>query len=787
MPVETATITITNSRHNLDRSDFGVRDYDIYKDKEIFSDSWFGDVKAWIYRNTGVSFGFTGAKLTSTMIQLHQIIYTHAKLREGARVHLRIGYGSDPTCLSTVMNGVVTECSVGDQITMVVSSDGNELINEVVDAEGSESNNGWLGLFGLGEEQESSNIIASVFCKRESWLANVYNKWFEASAYHIEHYGIMMTQSAFKAYESTEGVGSNVDNSTVGASVVGGMLGAGAAAIASGVGFLPGVVLVLVGGVLGAILGLVGVSATSDDASDTVAGLGDTRLKLSDLWDKFAEQFDILPNVYKANYDGDLYVNDGFLDIDSEDNIVFSSFNMTPWDVCQICTHNAPEYIFKSSYYQFDNRPFFGLPYYLERFRYNYAFNSKGQYCLYQEAKAGSQVHFIDSMENLIDNRVRVSGKSTYTNVRVMYSLGNEPTSTPTICSDDSIDRSRQKTKLIDSCITQDALGWDKIWEFFGIYKVGKESARRTGISELIYGWERQYQGEFICFGQPGVKPHDTLLVNDQYTNMIGICKVREVVHSFSTRTGFTTSITPGMIAVSTDQNSGMVDYCSNYLATLVTFASFSTMRSSMYNEYQLHQAEFALLYQTIQVGDTNIKGADARRNTLNAIGAVTNITGTLNTVFLTRSAVLTIVNLVKARGGILTALGAGLKAATTTLKGLELSKDAGILSNVLTVLGTAKGGLSAGTKTFLSTAKTALSGVASKVAIVLTVISVLVDQIVEYISNKHTIGLIPMWKDGQPFVTNVKDGKHILIMGNSNSAAKDYEETGYDKNYSDN
>lgn len=784
MPVETATITITNSLHNLDRTDFGVRDYNIYNDKEIFSDSWLGDVKKWIYKHTGVTFGFTGPKLTSTMIQLHQIIYTHAKLREGARVHLRIGYGSDPTCLATVMNGVVTECSVGDQISMVVSSDGSELIAEVVDAKGSESNNGWLGLFGLGEEQESSNIIAATFCKRQSWMSNIYNKWYESSAYCIEHYGIMMTQSAFKAYESTNSAETNGANNMTGAGIVGGMLGAGAVAIASGVGFLPGVALMIVGGILGAIVGLVGSTVSQDDASDEVAGLGDTRLKLSDLWDKFAEQFDVLPNIYKANYDGDLYVNDGFLDIDSEDNIVFSSFNMTPWDVCQICTHNVPEYIFKSSYYQFDNRAFFGLPYFLERFRYNYALNSKGQYCLFQEAKASSQVHFIDSMENLIDNQVRVSGKSTYTNVRVMYSLGNEPATTPTICSDDSIDRSRQKTKLIDSCITQDALGWDKVWEFFGIYKIGKESARRTGISELIYGWERQYQGQLICFGQPGVKPHDTLLLNDQYTNMLGICKVREVVHSFSTQTGFTSSITPGMIALSTDQNSGMADYATNYLATLVTFASFSTMRSSMYNEYQLHQAEFALLYQTIQVEDSNIKDADMRRDVRNSIGLASNVVGTLSSIYITRSAVLTIVNLVKAKGGIITALSAGLKAATTTIKGIEISKDAGIISNVLTVLGTAKGGVSAGTKAFLSTAKTALSGVASKVCIVLTVISVLIDQIVEYISNKHTIGLIPLWKDGQPFVTNVKDGKHILIMGNNNAGARDYEATGYNENY---
>ena len=88
MPTETATITITNSCHNLDRVQGGLSSY------KLGEDEGYNSLQRLWYRWTGTILGF-GPKLTDKLIELHQIIYDQARLREGARVHLRMGYGSD--------------------------------------------------------------------------------------------------------------------------------------------------------------------------------------------------------------------------------------------------------------------------------------------------------------------------------------------------------------------------------------------------------------------------------------------------------------------------------------------------------------------------------------------------------------------------------------------------------------------------------------------------------------------------------------------------------------------
>ena len=48
-------------------------------------------------------------------------------LKPGARLHLRVGYGSNPNLLETIFNGVITEVQQGDILTIVAQSDAVEL------------------------------------------------------------------------------------------------------------------------------------------------------------------------------------------------------------------------------------------------------------------------------------------------------------------------------------------------------------------------------------------------------------------------------------------------------------------------------------------------------------------------------------------------------------------------------------------------------------------------------------------------------------------------------------
>lgn len=61
------------------------------------------------------------------------------RLKPGVRVHLRVGYGSNPNSLQTVFNGVITEVELGEVVTVTCQSDAIELSPVVnsVDKKGS--------------------------------------------------------------------------------------------------------------------------------------------------------------------------------------------------------------------------------------------------------------------------------------------------------------------------------------------------------------------------------------------------------------------------------------------------------------------------------------------------------------------------------------------------------------------------------------------------------------------------------------------------------------------------
>ena len=203
MPVETAQITVTNTYHNLDRSSAALIKYSISEDHDY--DTWADKalsavtgkdigLNRWLYKNFGMIAG--GLKITNRMIQMHSILFSHTKVREGARVHLRMGYGSDPLSLAPIINGTISGMTLGDQISITVTSDGHELIQSITSDKTKDVNNGALGLFGLGATQEASNIIGEIMVKRESWMNHLFfgGNWFEGSKYNIEHFGLYIKQ-----------------------------------------------------------------------------------------------------------------------------------------------------------------------------------------------------------------------------------------------------------------------------------------------------------------------------------------------------------------------------------------------------------------------------------------------------------------------------------------------------------------------------------------------------------------------------------------------------------------
>lgn len=667
MPTATATLVVNNSFHNLDRTQGGLSGYNIAEDKG------YSELQRGLYKWFGTMVG--GIKLTDMLIELHSIIYTHARLREGARVHLRMGYGSDPLSLAPMINGHISEVSLGNQISIIVTSDGHELINSLTSASSPDAgkNNGFLGLFGLGSDQEGSNIIAQFMCERESWANHISQNWGEGSKYGIEHFGLFNNEGA----------------------------------------------------------------------------------ALFTNYFEFPEQYDIMKNVYKANYHGDLYHHiSGWFSWDDETNVVFTNYNMTPWDVFQCCTQNVPEYILKPSYHQFDSRLFYGLPFMMEKYRYDWINGEAAE-----EAKSSTQVHYLDSLTNIIDDRVRVTSRFSNTNIKVMYQRGSSAVTTQTIHSDSTIDFDKQKTTILDSPIVQDALGPDLLYELIG-YDVGDDSARRTGISNLLYGWQQQYQGEILCLGCPGVKAHDYLMVNDIISNLFGVCIVREVIHSFGVNTGFTTGIVPGMIGFSQDENSGLIETTQNYLMMASLWASYTSQRRGLKTAYEANFALFGQLKRAeLESMATFWKGS---------LGSgIETGWGAIHTGLVGAGLVVNGVRLYNISKDIYSCVKMAQKGAKLAAAANKVFKTAGgVVKGIRYALSLGKAGsVAAAPETF---------GASLVVTVVLFIVEALVDELLEWASNRNVIKLLPMWWENYPFASGIQGGEHILLIPAGGSDEKD-------------
>lgn len=114
-------------------------------------------------------------------------------LSPGARIHLRIGYGSNAAELPVVFNGTLVEAPVSqDSITLVCAGDGHELEKSSVNKL-TKTQNGWFYkdtgvLFGSGKSP--SNIVTEAMVNIESILPNITGgRFFRDWSHGISHFG----------------------------------------------------------------------------------------------------------------------------------------------------------------------------------------------------------------------------------------------------------------------------------------------------------------------------------------------------------------------------------------------------------------------------------------------------------------------------------------------------------------------------------------------------------------------------------------------------------------------
>lgn len=119
--------------------------------------------------------------VTQRMLDERTDLKDHMSVQAGARVHIRMGYGSNVSLLPISFNGRITEITTGDIIEIICQGDGLELANLIIDVDNDAVNTA----FRLGTEPK--NIIDSILSERSSSFQ--YRQWGKANRFGIEHFG----------------------------------------------------------------------------------------------------------------------------------------------------------------------------------------------------------------------------------------------------------------------------------------------------------------------------------------------------------------------------------------------------------------------------------------------------------------------------------------------------------------------------------------------------------------------------------------------------------------------
>jgi hypothetical protein len=590
--------------------------------------------------------------------------------------------------------------------------------------------------------------------------------YFENSKYHIEHYGLYMRNLNESGVSSTSAF----------------MTGAFAGAFVGNRMAAPGI---------GAIIG--GIAAAYDAEHGGANGF------MANAWKDFPihlginidmgikNQYDILKNIYRSNYSHTSYMYPlqnglkALLRWDDEKNLVFSKYNMTPWDLIQMCAQTMPEFIGGSIFHQFEHRVYYGMPHWMMKYRYS--LTAQG---IYEECKAHSQVHFIDSVSNIIDNNTRVTSQFRHTNVKVMYVRGKTPTTTGVLHSDVYIDSSKQRTVILDTPIVQDELGPDCLYEIVGDKK-GRKMAKAIGVSDLLMSWEKEYQGELLILGNPGIKPDDYIMINDTFANMFGIAKVREVVHRFDANSGFTTGIVLGVLAFTRQDDTGQIQHVQNLLKLLSTWAQFSCTKKQGLDNWEKYKGIISQYDSTLKA----IRFGQSNKNYLGLITGGAKLVTTIGSTFVIIKKIHDISDTFKSlKTGFnyfkgFAALGKhywramkavkdvkNVKTGINFLKSIEnLKKAEGIAQAATAFFG---GGGAAAESAALG------AGVASSIAtaglaiVVMLAVDIALDWVFEFFEQRQMVTLLPLWYENQPYIAGIKNGTGILLCGEESNAAEE-------------
>jgi hypothetical protein len=271
---------------------------------------------------------------------------------------------------------------------------------------------------------------------------------------------------------------------------------------------------------------------------------------------------------------------------------------------------------------------------------------------------------------------------------------------------------------------------------------------------------------------------------------------VREVIHSFSSSTGFTTSIIPGIITFSPEQDTGNIELIMSFLNLYSHFTKIALDRKQIRDDSEKYAKMLSAIESSMNLAKLNsIRlrnfGIDALRATdltVNAasFGATTNVVVNaskvgFNTIRLIKNGE-SLGQGLKDAGGVLKSVYNYATLGKEGAKGVKVGKS--VATTVRTIASVNK--LAKVTKDLTEAANALKTGSAAGgplafaiVTIVLWAIGLLLDKLFTYLKNRNTVLLLPLWWEGKPFVSGIKGAERILLIPDENAGSN--ENTGED------
>lgn len=427
---------------------------------------------------------------TEEQLEARKEIYKTMMLEAGARLHIRMGYGSDARHLPIVFNGVVTEVETGDIVTITAQGDGLELTNAIAGNPDDVNKSAW------GNIIEPYNMIGELMTSRGNWVKDMISgatdgKYFKESPLGIAHFG-----SPIEAPDGTWNI----------------------------------------------------FSSEYGEAMENIYSQNGQGHKSQFMKDNGAEMWKIRQLVSNI-FSSDVYNAAGEND---EDNIVVKLYGNTPWDIIQtfaMCTHDYTAAVFPT---QFRSSLFFGKPHWPIVYDYDTTYSYDEATKKWRRnidrvyRKTFAQGHLVTSDYNLITNNMKVSSEGVYNNVVVEF----DGHVTPPLQADNDIRFDNQRTAYVQANIIARKKG---VLKNLLNEATTEAQALTFGHSTVRDFMKDMYKGSYTIIGEPTIKPHDNIYLSDVVQDIQGIHLVKAVHHRMSLETGFISVIEPDANIVNFD------------------------------------------------------------------------------------------------------------------------------------------------------------------------------------------------------------------------------------------